>query len=247
MLFKDDYFTRFRDGTAQSLQTFSTNAALSIVVIWDAIRFQFYKVDLGQLVHTLEKELPSSNLPAEIPFQLSESVQTSLSDERQRLLSAHFYHYYLSRLPILFRYNRIIRGRKKRTPSRTEIRSVVRHCVKNFFDSFSDIGYSLTNDEYFRFVHLARWYVRPKVRWDAVYSMEWLWEILRTTYPDILAASNADSITNHVIESSFPMFWDRFTERYLYCMKSYACFGCFVGDKDIHELEAALKESELEQ
>lgn len=247
MLFKTEYFHRFSNSMAQSLDTFSLNAALSIVVIWDAVRFHFYDIDLGQLVSVLEKELPSDNFLNKLPFEISESAQMSLADSNYRLLSAHFYHYYLSRLPILFRYNHIIKGHRKRTPNTTEMENVIRQCVKNFCESFSDIDYSLTNDEYFRFMYVKRWFVRPKIRWDAVYSVDWLWDILKITYPDILVSDNTGSMTIDVIESSFPMFWDRFTERYLYSMKSYACLGWFLGDRDMEELESALMKSEQEK
>jgi hypothetical protein len=244
MLFKTEYFPRFSDGIAKSLSTFSSNAALSIVVIWDAVRFHLYDVDLGRLINVLERELPSDDPLGRLPFEMSESAHMSLAESNYRILSARFYHYYLSRLPILFRYYHIIKRHRKRSPSTVEIKNIVRQCVRHFSESFSDINCALTNDEYFRFSRLRQWFVRPSVRWDAVYSVEWLWAALRTTYPDILAADNTGSITNHVIESSFPMFWDRFAERYLYCMKFYASSGWFVGDMDINELDSALMESE---
>jgi hypothetical protein len=106
------------------------------------------------------------------------------------------------------------------------------------------LNFSLSPDEYLRFSRLARWYVRSRTRDDEVYSINWLWDTLGSTFPDLLEATNISSITCHVIESSFPMYWDSFQESYRNSMFYYANMGWFVGDSDIDEVEAALLESE---
>jgi hypothetical protein len=246
MLFKEKYFSRIKSGMAQELDAFSLNSATSLLVIWDAVRHHFHDVDLGELVNLLQKNLASRDLLAAMPFEISPDVQVSFRENRFRLLTAKFYQYYLSRLPVFFRYNRFIRRGRKGIPSRREMHNIVHACVSYYSQKYHDVDSPLSPDDYRKFTRLARWYVRRKAREDQVYSIQWLWDILESTYPTILAANNTSSIAGHVIESCFPMYWNAFQDRHRYCMSTYASMGWFVGtyDVDIDEIDAALGQSD---
>ncbi len=94
---------------------------------------------------------------------------------------------------------------------------------------------------YNRFNKLTNWYVRSKTRDDKVYSMNWLWQSLQDPYPSLCRDNNVGSMTTHVVESCFPMYWDTLGKHYLESMFYYANFGWFVGDLDNEELAQALK------
>jgi len=243
MLFKAKYFDNFRRGVVSNLDTFSRNSALSVLAIWDCVHSRFYDIDFGGLIESLRKGLPSESSLVAIPFNISDGVLSSLSDKRYRLLSAHFYHYFFVRLPILFQWNRLIHRGRKRHLDRTEMDAVIRSCVASYAETYGDTGVALSPDEFRRFAGLARWYIRRRVQEDQVYSIQWLWDALAVTHPDIMTPSNIGSITNHIVESCFPMFWDTLQERYRDSMVCYANFGWFVGDADIDEIEAALRSS----
>ena len=244
MLFKEKYFDKFRHGIAKSIDTFSSNSAMSIFVIWEAVRDHFYDVDVGNLVSLIEKKLPAGNLLATLPFDVSAGARTHFENRRFRLLSANFYQYFFSRLPVLFRCNRVIHKGTKKTPSMKEQNDTICRCVTEYLDKYGDLDSSPPPDEYLQFARLARWYVRAKTRDDHVYSIQWLWDTLEMTFPDLLKGKNISSITSHVIESCFPMYWDSFQEGYRKSMMYYAIMGWFIGDSDIDEIEATILESE---
>ncbi len=243
MLFKAKYFDHFKSGTASDLNTFSQNSALSVLAIWDCVRSHFYDIDLGGLVESLRRGLPSAESLRATPLAISQDVLSSLSDKRFRLLSAHFYHYFFVRLPVLFRWNRLIHRGRKMHLDRKEMDAIIRSCITSYVESYGEVGPSLSPDEYRKFARPARWYVRREVQEDQVYSIQWLWDALSVIYPDIMAPSNIGSITNHIIESCFPMFWDTLQSRHRNSMVCYANLGWFVGDADIDEIEAAMRSS----
>lgn len=244
MLFKAKYFDRFKSGTVSTLDTFSQNSALSILAIRDCVRSHFYDIDLGELVELLRRGLPSEELLRVIPFDISREMLPSHDDKRFRLLCAHFYRYFFERLPVLFRWNRLIHRGRKRRLGREEVDAIVRSCVTRYVERYGDVGVSLLPDEYRRFAGFARWCVRRKVQSDQVYAIEWLWDALSAVYPDIMIPTNTGSITGHVIESCFPMFWDSLQERHRDTMICFANLGWFIGDADIDEIEAAFKLSD---
>ena len=244
MLFKEKYFVKFKHGITSSIDRFSLNSATSILVIWDAVRSHFYDMDMGNLVNLIEKQLPAADLLATLPFQTSPDTQSCFGNTCFRLLAANFYQYFLTRLPVLFRCNRLIHKGRKRIPSKKERNDIIHLCLTEYSGKYRDLNFPLSPDEHLRFARLARWYVRSRTRDDEVYSVQWLWDTLEATFPDLLKGNNISSITSHVIESCFPMYWDSFQESYRNSMLFYANMGWFVGDSDIDDIEAALLQSE---
>lgn len=236
MLFKAKYYDRFKDGFVKSLCTISHNSALSILIIREAANHHFYDIDMGCLVDVIQKHLYSSDLTEKLPLNSFESDELSNSKSFE-LLKSRFYNYYFTRTPLLIRCTRLKHKGQIRKPSPNEIKGAVEDVLRSFSDLFSGIETNLSPEEYAKFSRLSKWYIMSKFRDDNVYSIQWLWEALGQTYPELLQSNNPSSFANDVIESCFPLYWDAYQDNYGRSMQYYAVSGWFNGDLDLDELE----------
>lgn len=241
MLFKAKYLDQFKDGFVKSLSTISHNSALSILIISDAVKHHFYEIDMGVLVNVIQKNLYSSDLIQKLPFNLSFDSEQHSNSNSFLLLKSKFYNYYFTRTPLLIRYTRIKHKGKRRILSAKETKETVEYALRNFSDLFFDIETNLSPDEYSKFSKLSKWYVISKVRDDNLYSIQWLWDAINITCPELLDSNNSSSFANHIIESCFPMYWDTYQYSYGRTMQYYAVSGYFIGDLDMDELEKAFE------
>jgi len=244
MVFKKAYLEKFAAGLADALLTYSRNGAASVLIIAEVVRTKFYRDDLGALVNTLQAELHEPKFLESIGVSLADEFVAQHRQPRFSVLSSHFFDYNWSRIPVLLKCNRVMHHGKYLRPTDPEIEIVERSCYRKWEEAYPAlVGDFSFSGEYEEFDRLTRWYVRSKRRDDRVYSIDWLWPVLRDLYPAIYDDTNVGNITTHVVESAFPMFWDTLRAHYLKSLFYYANLGWFVGDLDTEELCRRIKES----
>ncbi len=197
MLFKDKYFEEYTSSIRNNLTVFSENSAASILIIWDAVRHQFYRVDLAELTEKLHNCLCSNDIVGSMSFHISEPTKNALRHEPFRELPALFYHYYFHRLPVLFRTNIVHNGRRRRI-SRKEVDATVEKALQEYSKEYGSTNMPLCPEEYHRFDSITGILTRSKTRDDHVYSIQWLWDGLNKTYSELLQANNISSITTFI-------------------------------------------------
>ena len=144
----------------------------------------------------------------------------------------------------MLKWNRVIHHGKRLKPTDLEIEVVAKACYRRWEETYSTLVKEFAfSGEYEQFDRLTKWYVRSKHRDDRVYSIDWLWTVLRDRYPTFCRDANVGNITTYVVESSFPMFWDTLRAHYLKSLFYYANMGWFVGDLDTKELGRRLADS----
>jgi hypothetical protein len=129
MLFKEKYFERFKHGIEKSLIAFSKNSAISIIVLRDMIENHFYQIDIGKFVNKIQQNLPSEDILIALEYDISAKTRGFVESHKCHLLSAYFYKFYFSRIPILFRCNRLIHKGRRIVPSLKEVNDIISLCA----------------------------------------------------------------------------------------------------------------------
>lgn len=235
--FKDKYLEKFSAGISDEIVVYARNAATGVLAIWEVVRTSFYERDLGGFVETIQNGLNNDDLLSYMKLPSSERFLNLFKEQRYEILISKFFEYYWSRLPILFKCNRVIHHGRKRRLTKKEIEITSKASFYTFAEAYPNaVNTDTILSDYKKMNKLTKWYARSGHRDDEVYNADWLLASLMELYPETTADDNVGNITTHVIESCFPMFWDTFQDRYRKSLYCYANLGWFVGDLDTEEL-----------
>lgn len=234
MLFKDNKREQFAMGLAEEVVRLSCNSGHALFILWDAIAHNFYKIDLKNLVDLIEYNLSQENFPDAFKKFSGATFSKYKESQQHYQLSCSFYDYYFSRLPVLFSKKINHRGQKLRLHKR-EKEYLSRKCFIEWKCSFpKSITENYTfSGQYREFSRINRFYNSRKKIDDKVYDMKWIESAIDKFIPDIYTNNNTWELFYLVLESSFPMFWDKLQSRYGYSMMASGTMGSFSGDEEL--------------
>lgn len=240
-LLKPKFLPRAAAAVATSLVTTARNATATIAMIRAAVLHHFYDDDVGSVIRWVEPRLASVDGLALVsvdvlngaPFKCAPAVLGERTSTPFEALESAFFEYFYDRLPIVLKLNRPVHRGRPRRPNTEEIDHLSQICFDSGAKAFPHL---MRRPElwfpggYWRMNQLTRPWVRQRDRENAIYDIEWLWAVLRETYPDVLSETNAGAFTGHVIRECFPMFWNQFVANYRMMTFWWGNFGWFDGD-----------------
>ena len=239
MLFKKHYFEKVCKDMSKRIINISMNSTIAIFIIWDVVTNYFYDLDIGKVVNSIEKYLLEHDFLSSLNLHLSKDFNTRIRKDNQRL-EISFFKYYFSRLPVLLKRTHVTHHGRKLRPTNKEVKVISNACLLIWAKKYPELIKSYESSflkEYWRIDKLTKWYVKSEKAENEIYNIEWLWDTLNSLYPQLMNSSdNISSITTHLIESYFPMFWNTIRDYWAHSLYSSDLTGWFKGDLTTGEL-----------
>jgi len=202
---------------SEVLQTYSSNSAATILILWDIISNNFNEVYILDAIAEIKEILMATNFLDVLKIPLTSSFYEKLKEDRYLKLEVDFFQYYFSLLPVLVGYKIIKDGEFKiRDKELLEIQKI---CYINFYNKYSKlIDDELLNIDQYRYIFfeevlpLYGWWV---IKWQRQNGLKKIINDSRiiissvhNNYPEMHDEKNTFYFLKQVINEHFSLFWD---------------------------------------
>jgi hypothetical protein len=236
-LFKEKYYDNYINEFANSVITYSINASLIVILLWENIKTGFYDRDLKGLVDKFELAMGKRDFKGILSPEEVRIYNDLLVDNRFAFLVIEFYKYYSYRIPLLREIKSKPGNKCISINEINDIRDKSLEILENIYPQ-TKAFHNKTYRKFINFTIMPR-FIRSILRKkydDEVYDDEWFWKVFDSLYPESAVSNNVNHLLYTVISGRFPIFWDSFSNECATALQYAFWLGHVRGTMDTDEL-----------